>query len=239
MSYSFLDASGSVMTGSASVIAGEQYQRVFVNGVVSVSGAFTPSGNQSVSGTVGASVVGTVPTTQAGQRITSVAGTVTVASLVGTYSEDAASGNSDPGLFGLKVRNDTMSSITSTDGDYSGSAVGPVGETLTANAPMTKWVQGVASAFTGVIQPVIPAQGTSIFTYITSGQAANASANNVYLTLYGAASSIIGFLPVPANSGALPLMINGMKTSANGAFSASVSGVSSVFLSFQGFISKT
>lgn len=160
-------------------------------------------------------------------------------SIVGTYAEDSASANTDKGLFALSVRNDTLSSVTSTDGDYSAQTVGPSGEVITANAPLTKWVQGVASVFTGVIQPIIPAQGASIFTYITSGQVANASANNVYLTMYGATSSVIGYLPVPANSGALPLMPNGWKTNANGVFSASVSGVASVFLSFQGFISKS
>ena len=200
---------------------------------------FAATANQSVSGTVGSSIIGIVPVTQSGTQITSISGTVVIQSVVGTYAEDAGHSSGDAGLLALAVRNDTLVSITSADNDYSPQAVGPSGEVLTANAPLTKWVRGVASVFTGVIQPIVPAQGASIFSYITSGQVANASANNVYLTFYGAADSVIGYLPVPANSCALPIMPNAWKTNANGAFSASVSGVASVFLSFQGFISKT
>lgn len=49
----------------------------------SVQGSFSPSGNQSVSGTVGASIIGTVPTTQSGTRITSIVSTVPSSVLVG------------------------------------------------------------------------------------------------------------------------------------------------------------
>lgn len=249
MPYQFLDANSSILTADSSVVSGV-IQRPLINvasilspitiiGSPSISGAVTVVGNASVSGTVGSSVIGTVPVTQSGLRISSISGTVVVQSVVGTYAEDAPHTTGDAGLFNLAVRNDTLSSITSADSDYSPQAVGPSGELVAVNAPFTKWVQGVASCFTGVIQPVIAAQGSSVFTYITSGQVANASANNVYLTFYGAASSVVGYLPVPANSGALPIMPNAWKSNANGAFSASVSGVSSVFLSFQGFISKS
>lgn len=138
------------------------------------------------------------------------------------------------------VRNDNLTSVTSANLSNSPQAVGSAGETISNNAPYSAWVQGNASVVAvGGLTTIIPAQGASVFTYITSGQVANASANNVYLTMFGATNSVIGYLPVPANSGALPLMPNGWKTSANGAFSASISGISSVFLSFQGFISKT
>ena len=49
----------------------------------SVQGAFSPSGNQSVSGTVGASVIGTVPVTQSGTVITSLVSTIPSSVLVG------------------------------------------------------------------------------------------------------------------------------------------------------------
>lgn len=240
--YQFLDAYGSVLTAASSVIGGVNYPIVFTSGSAgasSVSGTvgasiigLTPvsvTNSPSISGTVGASIIGTVPVVQSGTRITSI---------IGAYAEDSASTQSDVGVFTLAVRNDTLSSVTSADGDYSAQTVGPAGEVVTANAPLTKWVQGVASCFTGVIQPIIAAQGSSVFTYITSGQITNASANNVYLTFFGATGSVVGYCPVPANSGALPLMPNAWKGNANGAFSASVSGVASVYLSFQGFISK-
>lgn len=237
MPYQFLDANGSILTAGSSVISNIHYPVVKISDPVSVVGALTVSGNPSISGTV-----------NIGNANLNVSGSVVgfqgtnpwvVQSIVGSYAEDTGHTTGDKGLFALNVRNDTLASITSADLDYSPQAVGPTGEVIMANAPLTKWVQGVASCFTGVIQPVIAAQGASIFTYITSGQVANASNNNVYLTLFGATSSVVGYLPVPANSGAIPLMTNGWKSNANGAFSASVSGVASVFLSFQGFISKT
>lgn len=212
--YTFLDASGSVLTAGSSIQSGINYPQVFVQGSVLVAGS------------------------QTGISISSISGTVVIQSVVGTFAEDAAHTSGDAGLFSLAVRNDTMASITSADLDYSPRTVGPAGETLTANAPLTKWVQGVASCFTGVIQPIVAAQGSSVFTYITSGQVANASANNVYLTI-SSGGTTVAYLPVPANSGALPIMPNAWKGLSNAAISASVSGVASVFLSFQGFISKT
>ena len=76
--------SGSVaafLPGNASVIT-------VVQGSVAVS--ITPVANQSVSGTVGASIIGTIPVTQSGLNITSVSGLVdTSGSIAGTYTEPA------------------------------------------------------------------------------------------------------------------------------------------------------
>lgn len=166
------------------------------------------------------------------------------ASIVGTYAEDAAHTSGDKGMFSLQVRNDTMSSITSADSDYSPQAVGPVGEVVMANSPITKWVSGTASMLTGTPLNggsvlVIAAQGASIFTYISGIQIANPSANNVYVRFDGATSSTIAFTMAPANGGSNIVFPNPIKTNANGAFTASVSGSASVFVSAQGFISKT
>lgn len=51
--------------------------------ILAVSGTFTPATNQSVSGTVGASVIGTVPVTQSGINITSLVSTVPSSVIVG------------------------------------------------------------------------------------------------------------------------------------------------------------
>lgn len=165
-------------------------------------------------------------------------------SVVGTYAEDAVAAPGDKGIFALGVRNDTMSSVTSADVDYSQMSTGPVGEMITANAPINKWVQGTASMLGGTpvnggSVAVIAAQGASIFTYITGLQITNASANNVWLRLDGATSSIIGFTVAPANGGSNIVFPNALKTNANAAFTASISGVASVYLAAQGFISKT
>lgn len=239
-------------------------------GTVSVVGNL---GSSSVSGTVGASIVGQLPAgtamlgsvvayqgvtpwvvnfqnssiiaVQAGSVVSlSVGSVITVlqaASIVGTYAEDAASASGDKGFLVMGARNDTLASVTSNDGDYSSHVVGPAGELIAANAPFTKWVQGNISVLAtfGVSVAAIPAQGASIFTYITGVQVANMSASSVLVTLSGATSSIIGYTVAPAGGGSNMVFPNALKTSANGAFTASVSGVSSVYLSAQGFISKT
>src|SRR3990167_9180487 len=167
--YTFLNATGTTITAASSTISGVEYPVVMITSPVSIVGTITAAGNQSVSGRIDASVVGTVPTTQSGIRISSISGnltvgsasisgTVVVQSIVGTYGEDAGHATGNSGLFTMGVRNDDLSSITSADLDYSPHAVGPAGEGIVANAPLTKWVQGVASAFTGIIQPVIAAQ---------------------------------------------------------------------------------
>lgn len=215
--YTFLDASGATKTAASSTISGVEYPIVKISDPVSVVGTLS----------------------QSGTVITSVAGLVNVNSIIGTYIEDAQHSSDDTGMFVMGVRNDNLASITSLDSDYTRFTVGPMGETITANAPITKWVQGVASAFTGVIQPIIAAQGASIFTYVTGVQIANQSANVVLTTLYGAESSVVGYSVIPANT-TIPIVFpNALKTNANGAFSASISGVASVYLSAQGFISKT
>lgn len=208
--YQALDAFGSVITVFSSTIGGVQLPVVKISDPVSVIGTLS----------------------QTGTAITSI---------VGMQAEDSAHTSGDLGIMALAVRNDAISSVTNADRDYSAMSVGPAGELMTANAPLTKWIQGNASILNnfGVSVTGISNQGTSIFTYITSAQVVNASANNVYLTIFGATNSVMAYLPAPANSGAIPLMVNGWKTNANGAVTASISGVASVYLSFQGFISKT
>lgn len=194
-------------------------------------------------GSIKVSVIGTVivgGTVNASGSVVTLQGTSpwVVGSVVGTYAEDAASASGDKGLLVLGARNDTLSSVTSADLDYSTFSTGPSGEIIVANAPLTKWVQGNASCFTGVAQPIIAAQGASIFSYITAIQVANASANNAYLTFLSG-SSVIGYTTAPANGGSNIVLPNALKTFANANFAASVSGVASVFLAAEGFISKT
>lgn len=250
------------------------------------------SGNQSVSGTLGASIIGQLPAGTAplgsvavlqgtnpwvtvvpgsvislstGSVITVNVGSVItvnqnssilavpvgsvittfsqVPSIVGTYAEDAASASGDKGFLVMGARNDTLSSVTSADGDYSSHVVGPAGELISANAPFTKWVQGTGSMLTGTplnggSVAIIAAQGSSIFTYITAIQVANPSANNVWVRFDGGTSSIVGFTMAPANGGSNFVIPNAWKTNANSAFTASVSGSASVYITATGFIAK-
>lgn len=162
-------------------------------------------------------------------------------SIVGTYAEDAPAASGDKGFLVMGARNDTLASVTSNDGDYSSHVVGPAGELIAANAPFTKWVNGTTSVLNqfGASMITIAAQGSSIFTYITSGQVANMSPNSVLVTFSGATSSIVGYTIAPSGGGSNFVIPNAWKSNANGAITASVSGVSSVYISLQGFISKT
>ncbi len=238
----------------------------------------TTAANQSVSGTVGASIIGlppvnvtNFPTTQnvsgsvvafpTGQYtvVSSLAGgifpisgsvatviTNTVlpvsgqVSVAGTYAEDSAHTSGSNGLFVLGVRNDTLSSVTSADGDYTPMAQGPAGETIVANAPITKWVQGTTSVLNqfGASMVTIASQGASVFTYITGVQVANMGASSVLVTFSGATSSVVGYTIAPGGGGSNIVLPNAWKTNANGAFTTSVSGASSVYVSAEGFISK-
>lgn len=163
-------------------------------------------------------------------------------SVLGTYADNSAWAEGSIGLYELGVRNDTMSSVSAADVRFAPIAVGPIGETLVANAPITKWIQGITSVFTGTSVQAIAPQGSSIFTYITALQIANESANNVRVTFTGGLgliSSVLGYTVAPANGGSNIYFPNGLKTGQNSGFSASISAVASVYISAQGFISKT
>lgn len=214
---------------SPSIIA---YQ--LAGSIMAVNNTVT-TGNSSVQVLGGVATIGSVVSLQ---------GTTpwVIQSVVGTYSDNSAWTEGNSGIYMLGVRNDTMSSVSAADLRYTPLTVGPSGENITANAPLTKWVQGFSSTFGAASIQVIAPQGASIFTYITGLQVANGSANNVYLTFtggLGGISSVLGYTVAPANGGSNIVIPNAWKTGANSGFSASVSGISSIFLSAQGFISKT
>lgn len=227
-----------IQTSNTSVISYVQNSiaAIIIGG--SIAATVTPAANQSVSGTVGASVVGWVPVQLANSSIITVFGQSP--SIVGTYAEDAAYASGDKGLFGLYSRNDTLSSLTSADLDYSGGAVGPVGELITANAPITKWIRGTADlrVVLGASVAALPAQGASIFTYITGVQVANFGPASVLVTFAGGLGSILGYTIAPAGGGSNILYPNALKTGENSAFTASINGTASVLVSAQGFIAK-
>lgn len=164
-------------------------------------------------------------------------------SIVGTYQEDSPHTSTDRGLFMLHVRNDTLSSVTSTDGDYSTNAVGPSGETVVANSPITKWVSGATSVMYGTSVQVLAAPGTSIFTYITGIHVMNESANISRVTitqgLGRVPASMMTWAVAPASGGSNMNFPNPLKTVDNVGISASISGISSVFVTITGFTSKT
>lgn len=166
-----------------------------------------------------------------------------IQSIVGTFSEDAAHTTADKGIFTLMVRNDTMSSITSTDLDYSPHIVGPVGETIIANAPITKWVNGFTSVMSGTSVQVLAAPGTSIFTYITGIYVTNEAsvAGRVTITqgLGAVASSIVTVLIAPGFGGSNNTYLNPLRVLDNLGISASINAAPSVYVTITGFTAKT
>lgn len=241
------DVAGSVMaviTGTPNVnTAGSVV--AFQGGTVITSLVSTiPSSVQ-----VGASIIGLTPVNITNTNV-NVSGSVVgfqggawSTSIVGApvFAEDAGHTTGDKGIFVLGVRNDTLASITSADADYSPIIQGPMGETIVANAPITKWIQGTADLRTvqGASVTVLVAQGASVFTYVTGVQLANMGSASVLVTLAGGLGSILGYTIAPAGGGSNILYPNALKTGENSAFTASISGTASVLVSAQGFISKT
>lgn len=238
-----LQLAGSIMATSATVLPG------------SVSGAITaPPGSVLAVRTDLASVIttqiaGSVMATSAVQPAGSIMTVVTPAgsvqavifgnaSIVGTYAEDAPAASGDKGFLVMGARNDTLASVTSNDGDYSSHVVGPSGELITANAPLTKWIQAQSSVMYGTSVQVVAAQGASVFTYITGVYIANDSATFSRVKVTGGLGSVLGWTVAPANGGSNMPIANALKTGENSGVSVSISGVSSVYVTMTGFIAK-
>lgn len=235
-----LNISGSVLLGSsnASVIAILQSSSIIAINAGSVIAV--PSGSTITvwkdSSVLAVPVGSTIAVMQG-----SVAAAIVSGSVVGTYAEDAAHTSGDKGLLSLNVRNDTLASVTSADGDYGALSLGPSGEAIVANAPLTKWIQGIAdfrNGNAGASIVLIAASGSSIFQYVTGVQVANMGSASVLVTL-AAGGSVLGYTIAPAGGGSNIYTQNGYKTPANFGFAASISGIASVLVSAQGFISKS
>jgi hypothetical protein len=237
--------SGTVgVTGSVAALQGTNPWTVvssLAGGIFPVSGsvaAVITNTNVNVSGSVAAwitnSTNSSVITTFQNSSLVAV---LSAPSIVGTYVEDAAHATGDRGLFVMQVRNDLMTSMTSANGDYAPLAGGPVGETIVANAPITKWVQGTAdfrNGNAGASIIAIASGGTSVFTYITGVQVANMGSASVLVTL-ASGGSTLGYTIAPAGGGSNIIYRNALKTPGNFGFAASLSGIASVLVSAQGF----
>lgn len=154
---------------------------------------------------------------------------------------DRLRGNSSVGAFvSPGIRNDTLSSIYGLDNIPYRAAFGPAGEMIVSNAPLTKGVRGTADlrVVLGASVTAIAAQGASIFTYITGVQVANMGSASVLVTLAGGLGSILAYTIAPAGGGSNIVYPTPLKTGANSAFTASISGTASVLVSAQGFIAK-
>lgn len=160
-------------------------------------------------------------------------------SVAGGYASGAASVISALGILHLGVRNDTMQSTLAVDAQYQPLAVGPIGELIVAPAPINKWINVQSSVMYGTSVQVASAAGTGVSTYITAMQIANDSGTFSRVKITTGLGSVVAWTVAPANGGSNIIYNPPIKAIANTGVSVSISGVSSVYISMQGFVSTT
>lgn len=179
-------------------------------------GAWTPS----VSGTVGASIIGAVP-------------------VYGTTSEDSAHSSGDSGHFVLGVRNDAVASFVSADSEYTPFSLDSAGRTLTRPyAPEESRVEGYGSTVNVSITTLVPAAGTGLRNYITDLWFANTGSVATLITFKSqGGASVLGYTIAPSGSGSnLPGLVTPIRTGANETFDFQAStGVSVLYATVKGF----
>lgn len=244
------NVSGSVVAFQGTSPFVVNFQNSSIIAISTGSVVAVPTGNQSISGTVN-----TLPT---GTIMTSIVSTIPSSVIVGaSIFGQLPAGTAPIGSVATLQGTNPWIVVGSVYGNISGSVVSfQAGLNTTSivgtpsisggvvnfwGSPTASWISGSTSLLTGVYQPVAGSVSGQ-FTYITAIQAANASANNVYLTFSGAGlgstvGSIIGYTVVPANGGSNIVYTNALKTGSGAPFQASMSGVASVFISAQGFTS--
>lgn len=220
--YQFLDAYGSVLTASSSVVAGAHQPLVQI-----------------------ASVLSPFPIIQTGVVITSISGAITVGSLlgvvnanvgsiIGTYAEDSVSASGDNGLFTLSIRNDSISSFVSANGDYAPNAVDSSGRRLTKPfAPTQSEVRGLGSVVGVASVFLVAAAGAGLKNYITDVTVINTGATASRVDFTDGDGSILGRTIAPAGGGSNIIgMQIPMVTSVNQPFNLSAATASSVISAY-------
>lgn len=193
--------------------AGTQISSISGNVAVvgSVNALMQGSWSASIAGTV--SVLGTVPVTQSGAWSTSIAGlvvvssasiagTVIIGSIVGTYGEDVPSTAADKGLFTLGIRNDTVASLVGTDLDYTGWSTDSAGRHLVKPfAANEASVIGHGSINGAGSVVLMAAAGAGLKNYITDFNISNTGAATTLVTFTDADASVLGRTIAPAGGG--------------------------------------
>lgn len=249
-------APGSVMAVSGSFSGGNSSVQLLggtamVGSVAAYQGASTPWLVQLTSGSIIAAnssvqVVGTMPPSSVsgvGLFSTNHIGNGSVlvrilqASIAGTYAEDAAHATGQNGLFTLAVRNDTVSSFTSANGDYSPVGVDSAGRTIVKPfAAEQASVWGTASAVSagtgsGVASVVLfPAAGAGLKNYMTDFMISNTGATTALVTFIDNDNSVLGKTIAPAGGGSNAIGLNFpiVNLSANNRIGMVISNSSSV-----------
>lgn len=218
MSYFFLDAFSSVQSAESSIVSGSsQRQTIAIGSVLTVI---------------------PVLATQSGPQISSISGTVVVASVVGTYLEDAPSATGDAGIFVLGVRNDAVSSLVSANLDYGATALDSAGRTLTKPfAAEESRVEGYNSVVSTSVTTVIAAAGAGLRNYVTDFLVANTGASTTLVTFKDGLGSILGYTIAPTGGGSNAInFATPIRTGVNASFDFQAATASSVlYVTLKGF----
>ena len=222
--YDFLDAHGSILTARSSITSGSAQEPLVQISSFLTAVPTTPSGNQSVSGTVNIGTIpGSVVSFQAGTQITSVVSSIPSSLLTGVYGH----------------RNDNVASYLGADLTWRQIATDSAGRTLTKPfAAEEVRVEGYASTVNVSVTTLVAAAGAGLRNYITDVWIANTGAAATLVTFRsGGGTSILGYTIAPAGSGSnLPGLVTPIRTLANETFDFQAStGTSVLFATVKGY----
>jgi hypothetical protein len=213
-------------------VVGSVYGTVNVVGNPSISGTVNIGNAPSVYGNISGSVVGF----QGGAWTVSVVGTVG-ASVIGTIPV-TQSGAWNPSAIGYVTRNDTVASFLGADlatrpmmSDSAGRAV------IKPFAPEQSRIEGTISLTNTSITTVIAAAGAGLRNYITDFWLANSGSVTTLVTFKDGAGSVLGYSIAPATSGSnSPGIAMPIRTGANATFDIQATQpTSTLYGTFTGF----
>lgn len=153
-------------------------------------------------------------------------------------AEDAAHSSGDTGIMALGVRNDALSALSGSDGDYTPIALESTGRVMVDLAPSAAMVRGTATTTGTSDTSLIAASGSAgLKTYITSVQIANTGSTTSLITFKdGNAGSTLGYTIAPTGGGSNIVFETPLVTSANTAFYfAAASASTTIYASAQGY----
>lgn len=207
---------GTAMLGSVAALQGNAIWNIAGSVVAFQGGSWTPS----VSGTVGASIIGLPP-------------------VKGSTAEDSAHSTGDPGHFVLGVRNDAVASFVSANLDYTPIGLDSAGRVVSKLfAPEESRVEGYSSTVNVSVTTLVAAAGAGLRNYITDIFIANTGAAATLVTFKsGGGSSILGYTIAPAGSGSnMPGIATPFRTLANETFDfQATTGTSVLYATVKGF----
>ena len=265
--YDFLDAAASVLTARSSITSGSAHEPYVIvssvlsavpvtfSGSPSVSGAVTIVGNSSVSGTVGASLIGQLPagTAVLGSvmvlqgtnpwNIASVYGNISgsvLAQQLGTSISSVVGSIPSSLLTGIHGhRNDAVASFLGGNLSWRPIATDSAGRPLVRPfAPEESRIEGYASVVSTSVTTLVAAAGAGLRNYVTDVWVANTGPATTLVTFRsGGGTSILGYTIAPTVGGSnLPGLATPLRTLANETFDFQATTATSVlYVTVKGF----